>query len=83
MTVSALTRPGERDRLIVKLGEIDWLFCLALCLIAGTGASQTYVTNSRAMLLRINKFVKEKNVKNVKVVIMEIASAAKGGTANA
>ena len=38
MTVSALTRPGERDRLIVKLGEIDWLFCLALCLIAGTGA---------------------------------------------
>jgi len=38
MTVSALTRPGERDRLIVKLGEIDWLFCLALCLIAGAGA---------------------------------------------
>jgi rod shape determining protein RodA len=38
MTVSALTRPGERDRLIVKFGEIDWLFCLALCLIAGAGA---------------------------------------------
>jgi rod shape determining protein RodA len=38
MTVSALTRPGERDRLVVKLGEIDWLFCLALCLIAGAGA---------------------------------------------
>ncbi len=38
MTVSALTRPGERDRLIVKLSEIDWLFVLVLCLIAGTGA---------------------------------------------
>ncbi|MDP3748262.1 MAG: rod shape-determining protein RodA [Phenylobacterium sp.] len=38
MTVSALTRPGERDRAIVKFSEIDWLFALALCLIAGTGA---------------------------------------------
>lgn len=38
MTVSALTRPGERDRLIVKFGEIDWVFSLALFLIAGTGA---------------------------------------------
>ena len=38
MTVSALTRPGERDRLIVKFGEIDWIFCLTLCLIAGAGA---------------------------------------------
>jgi rod shape determining protein RodA len=38
MTVSALTRPGERDRLIVKLGEIDWIFCLAITLIAGAGA---------------------------------------------
>jgi len=37
MTVSALTRPGERDRLIVKFGEIDWIFCLALALIAGAG----------------------------------------------
>jgi rod shape determining protein RodA len=37
MTVSALTRPGERDRLIVKLGEIDWIFCLALTLIAAAG----------------------------------------------
>jgi hypothetical protein len=53
------------------------------CLIAGTGASQTYVTSSRAMLLKINAFVKEKNVKNVKVVIAEIASAAKGATAYA
>ena len=38
MTVSALTRPGERDRLIVKLSEVDWLFVLVLCLIAGAGA---------------------------------------------
>jgi rod shape determining protein RodA len=38
MTVSALTRPGERDRAIVKFGEIDWIFCLTLCLIAGAGA---------------------------------------------
>ncbi len=38
MTVSALTRPGERDRLIVKLSEIDWLFVLVLALIAGAGS---------------------------------------------
>jgi rod shape determining protein RodA len=38
MTVSALTRPGERDRPINKLAEIDWIFCLVLCMIAGTGA---------------------------------------------
>jgi rod shape determining protein RodA len=37
MTVSALTRPGERDRLVVKLAEIDWVFVLALTLIAGAG----------------------------------------------
>ena len=37
MTVSALTRPGERDRLTVKLSEVDWLFVLVLCLIAGAG----------------------------------------------
>jgi rod shape determining protein RodA len=38
MTVSALTRPGERDRLINKFGEIDWIFCLAVTMIAGAGA---------------------------------------------
>ena len=37
MTVSALTRPGERDRLIVKLSELDWVFVLVLSLIAGAG----------------------------------------------
>lgn len=38
MTVSALTRPGERDRPVVKFAQIDWFFCLVLCLIAGAGA---------------------------------------------
>ncbi|MDP1616369.1 rod shape-determining protein RodA [Phenylobacterium sp.] len=38
MTVSALTRPGERDRLVVKFTQIDWTFVIALCLLAGTGA---------------------------------------------
>ena len=37
MTATGLTRPGERDRLINKFGEIDWIFCLTLCLIAGEG----------------------------------------------
>ncbi|MDO8901619.1 MAG: rod shape-determining protein RodA [Phenylobacterium sp.] len=38
MTVSALRRPGERDRLVVKFTQIDWTFCIALCLLAGAGA---------------------------------------------
>src|SRR5687768_13086395 len=38
MTVSALTRPGERDRLVVKFSEVDWIFVGVLCLIAGAGA---------------------------------------------
>jgi rod shape determining protein RodA len=42
MTASAITRPGERDRLIVKLAQIDWTFALVLCLIAATGAAMLY-----------------------------------------
>jgi rod shape determining protein RodA len=42
MTASALTRPGERDRLIVKIGEIDWTFCFLICLIAGIGGLMLY-----------------------------------------
>ena len=42
MTSSALTRPGQRDRLVVKLGEIDWLFCVLLSAIAGVGALMLY-----------------------------------------
>ncbi len=37
MTVSALTRPGERDRAIVKFGQIDWTLAITLTLIAGIG----------------------------------------------
>jgi len=42
MTASALTRPGERDRLIIKIGEIDWTFCFLVCLIAGIGGLMLY-----------------------------------------
>jgi rod shape determining protein RodA len=42
MTASALTRPGERDRLIVKLGELDWRLTAVLCLIAGAGTLMLY-----------------------------------------
>jgi rod shape determining protein RodA len=42
MTSSALTRPGERDRLIVKIGHIDWTFCFLVCLIAGIGGMMLY-----------------------------------------
>ncbi|WP_165185936.1 rod shape-determining protein RodA [Caulobacter soli] len=39
MTLSGgLSRPGERDRPIIKFMEIDWTLCLVLCLIAGSGA---------------------------------------------
>ena len=38
MTLSGgLTRPGERDRPIIKFMEVDWTFCLVLALIAGVG----------------------------------------------
>ncbi len=42
MTMSALSRPGERDRPLIKFLEIDWVFCLLLCLIAGAGATIMY-----------------------------------------
>jgi len=42
MTSGGLTRPGERDRLIVKFAEIDWTFCLILCLIAGAGGMMMF-----------------------------------------
>ncbi|MBO9709614.1 MAG: rod shape-determining protein RodA [Caulobacter sp.] len=39
MTLSGgLSRPGERDRPIIKFMEIDWTLCLVLALIAGAGA---------------------------------------------
>jgi rod shape determining protein RodA len=42
VTVSAITRPGERDRLIVKLGQIDWTLCLLLTAITGIGTVMLY-----------------------------------------
>ena len=42
MTASALTRPGERERLSTKLGEIDWRFVALLCVVAGVGAAMLY-----------------------------------------
>jgi rod shape determining protein RodA len=42
MTASALTRPGERERLSVKLSEIDWRFVGLLCVVAGVGALMLY-----------------------------------------
>lgn len=51
------------------------------CLIAGSRASGTYVTESKAMLQRINKFLKSKTLRQVQLIIAEIPSAAKGGTA--
>jgi rod shape determining protein RodA len=42
VTVSAISRPGERDRLIVKLSQVDWTLCLLLTIIAGIGAVMLY-----------------------------------------
>ncbi|RZJ41113.1 MAG: rod shape-determining protein RodA [Brevundimonas sp.] len=42
MTATALTRPGERDRLPVKLTQIDWRFVGLLCVIAGIGSAMLY-----------------------------------------
>lgn len=42
MTASALTRPGERDRLIVKIAELDWRLIGLICAIAGVGAAMLY-----------------------------------------
>jgi rod shape determining protein RodA len=47
MTSSALTRPGERQRLVTKLAEIDWRMALLLCTVAGFGAMMLYsIANS-------------------------------------
>jgi rod shape determining protein RodA len=42
MSLSAISRPGDRDRLIVKLGQIDWTLCLLLTTIAAIGAVMLY-----------------------------------------
>ncbi|MBX9460756.1 MAG: rod shape-determining protein RodA [Brevundimonas sp.] len=42
MTASALTRPGERDRLTTKISELDWRIVGLLCVVAGVGAAMLY-----------------------------------------
>ncbi|MDP9103500.1 MAG: rod shape-determining protein RodA [Pseudomonadota bacterium] len=42
MTASALTRPGQRERLSEKITEIDWRLALILTVIAGIGAMILY-----------------------------------------
>ena len=39
---SALSRPGERDRWVVKFGDIDWMLCVLLCLVAAAGGLMLY-----------------------------------------
>ena len=53
MTVSALTRPGERDRVVNKFGEIDWIFCLTLCLIAGAGSVMLFSIAGSSWNMRV------------------------------
>jgi rod shape determining protein RodA len=42
MTASALTRPGERERLVVKFSQVDWTLTLLLSLIAAAGGMMLY-----------------------------------------
>ncbi len=42
MSGSALTRPGQRDRLPIKLGEIDWRLAGLLAFVACVGAMMQY-----------------------------------------
>jgi rod shape determining protein RodA len=42
MTASALTRPGERDRLSTKIAELDWRLIGLLCVVAFVGAAMLY-----------------------------------------
>ncbi len=42
MTASALTRPGERERLSSKIKEIDWGLVLILCAVGAVGTMMLY-----------------------------------------
>lgn len=42
MTASALTRPGERDRLSTKITELDWRLVGLLCVVAMVGVAMLY-----------------------------------------
>jgi rod shape determining protein RodA len=39
---AAFTAPGERQRLIVRLTQIDWTFCAAISVIAAAGGAMLY-----------------------------------------
>lgn len=42
MTASALTRPGERERLPVKISQLDWRLIGLLCIVAFVGTAMLY-----------------------------------------
>jgi rod shape determining protein RodA len=42
MTAPSIKRQGERDRLSVKLAEIDWRFCLVITAITASGGLMLY-----------------------------------------
>ena len=42
MTASALTSPGERDRITVKFAQMDWTLTFLLCLLAACGGLMLY-----------------------------------------
>ena len=42
MSATFINRQGERDRLVVKLQQIDWTFCALLAAIAGVGTVVLY-----------------------------------------
>lgn len=42
MTASALTRPGERERLSVKLSQIDWRLFILITIVSCVGALMLY-----------------------------------------
>ncbi|WP_396592833.1 rod shape-determining protein RodA [Brevundimonas sp. R86498] len=42
MTASALTRPGERERLPVKISQLDWRLVGLLCIVAFVGTAMLY-----------------------------------------
>jgi rod shape determining protein RodA len=42
MTAGALTRPGEKQRLVVRLTQVDWTFCAAIVAITAAGGAMLY-----------------------------------------
>lgn len=42
MSATAMTRPGERERLSVKIGQIDWRFAVLIFVVAGVGSLMLY-----------------------------------------